>query len=107
MIRHCVFIHFRTEVSTSQRDALFDQIVALQSRLKGMVAVQLGKNVSPEAGMDKGFADGFMIDFSSSEHRDAYLIDAEHQAIGARLVESALGGAAGILVFDMEIPDQI
>lgn len=94
-------------MSTRQRDALFEQIVALQSRLKGMVAVQLGKNVSPEVGMDKGFADGFMIDFSSSEDRDAYLIDAEHQAIGARLVESALGGAAGILVYDMEIPDRI
>ncbi len=105
MIRHCVFIHFRSEVSKSQRDALFDQIVALQARLEGMAAVQLGKNVSPEVGMDKGFADGFMIDFNSREDRDAYLIDAEHQAIGARLVESAVGGAAGILVYDMEIPD--
>lgn len=106
MIRHCVFIHFKNEVSTSQRDALFAQLVALQSRLKGMLAVQLGKNVSPETGMDKGFADGFMIDFNSVEDRDAYLIDAEHQAIGAQLVESAVGGAAGILVYDMEIPNE-
>lgn len=103
MIRHCVFVQFKSEVSSAQRKALFGQIESLQSRLAGLLVVHIGQNVSPETGMDKGFSDGFMIDFKTAHDRDAYLLDAEHQAIGAQLVDSAVGGAAGILVYDMEV----
>ena len=102
MIRHCVFIRFKSSVTAEQRDALFDDIAALQSHLTGIVAVHLSHNVSPETGMDKGYADGFMIDFTGAEARDAYLKDDAHQRAGARLVEAAQGGVAGILVYDME-----
>ena len=32
--------------------------------------------MSPEVGMDQGFADGFIIDFIDSMDRDDYLADA-------------------------------
>ncbi|MGQ7847128.1 Dabb family protein [Granulosicoccus sp. 3-233] len=107
MIRHCVFIRFNEEASVEHRQALFSQLAALQSRLNGISAFHAGINVSPETGMDHGFADGFMIDFDTAEDRDAYLADEEHQAIGAQLVQSAEGGTAGILVFDMDIADGV
>ncbi|ASJ73817.1 Dabb family protein [Granulosicoccus antarcticus] len=103
MIRHCVFIQFRSSVTAEQRDELFAEISALQLHLTGILAVHIGANVSPETGMDKGFADGFMVDFAGAEARDAYLVDAAHQRAGARLVEAAEGGAAGILVYDLEM----
>lgn len=53
--------------------------------------------------MDKGYADGFMVDFTSIEARDAYFVDEEHKSVGARLVEAVAGGVAGILVYDLEI----
>ena len=103
MIRHCVFIQFKSEVTQVHRSELFAEIAALQSRLPGISAVHLGCNVSPEVGMDKGFSDGFMVDFVDAEARDVYLEDSEHKRAGAKLVESADGGIAGILVYDMEV----
>ena len=102
MIRHCVFIHFKSSVTAEQRDVLFNEIAALQSRLAGILDVHTGRNISPETGMDKGYADGFMVDFTGADARNAYLSDEEHQRTGAKLVEAAEGGVAGILVYDLE-----
>lgn len=104
MIRHCVFVRFRPEVERSERDAILAGIVALKRRLGGIQAVHVGANVSPEEGMDKGFSEGFIVDFRDVAARDAYLADPAHQAAGARLVAAADGGITGILVYDLEIP---
>ena len=102
MIRHCVFIRFRPEISRARRDELFAEIDALKHVLSGISAVHIGANVSPENGMDKGFSDGFIVDFDNAEARDAYLVDPGHQKTGARLVAAAMGGVEGILVYDLE-----
>lgn len=102
MIRHCVFIRFRADISRARRDELFAQIDALKHGLAGIAAVHLGANVSPETGMDKGYADGFMVDFDNAESRDAYLADPGHQKVGAQLVAAAVGGIDGILVYDLD-----
>lgn len=105
MIRHCVFIRFKAGTAPAHRDELFGEIAALKGRIAGLEAVHIGKNVSPETGMDKGYADGFIVDFADAAARDAYLVDAEHQKTGARLVAAAEGGIAGILVYDIEIAE--
>jgi hypothetical protein len=105
MIRHCVFIRFKPTISTAYKSELFNEIDALKDRLPGMVAVHVGTNVSPEEGMDKGFSDGFIVDFADSFSRDAYLEDPGHGETGARLVAAAEGGVAGILVYDLETGD--
>ncbi|WP_417426184.1 Dabb family protein [Hoeflea sp.] len=102
MISHCVFIRFRPEISRARRDALFAEIDALRHTLIGIVAVYTGVNVSPEIGMDKGFAEGFIVDFDNAGSRDAYLMDPGHQKTGARLVAAAVGGGNGILVYDLD-----
>ncbi len=106
MIRHCVFIHFKPTISAAYRAELFNEIDALKDRLPGMLAVHIGVNVSPEAGMDKGFSDGFIVDFADSFSRDAYLENKEHKETGARLVAAAEGGVKGILVYDLETGDR-
>jgi hypothetical protein len=106
MIRHCVFIHFKPTISPAYKAELFNEINALKPRLPGMLAVHIGVNVSPETGMDKGFSDGFMVDFDDSFARDAYLEDAGHKETGARLVAAAQGGIQGILVYDLETEDR-
>ena len=47
--------------------------------------------------------DMFWIDFADRAARDAYLADAEHQAIGAEIVARLDGGAEGVFVCDLEI----
>ncbi|MFK7890781.1 MAG: Dabb family protein [Granulosicoccus sp.] len=103
MIRHCVFIRFKPEVSRERIEELFSEIDAIKHHLDGVLAVHVGTNVSPEEGMDKGYSDGFIVDFSHPQARDNYLEDAEHQAVGAKLVEAAVDGIEGILVYDLEI----
>ncbi len=103
MIRHCVFIRFRDDVTDADRADLLQDVACLQAHLPGITAVHLGANVSPEIGMDKGFSDGFIVDFDSSDARDRYLADEDHKAVGARLVAAAQGGTDGILVYDLEV----
>ena len=103
MIRHCVFIRFRDGVPTSDRQACYDDLAILCAKLPGALSFRSGVNVSPEVGMDKGFTEGFLIDFADAAARDAYLIHPEHQAIGGRIVSSAIGGPDGVFVFDLEV----
>lgn len=103
MIRHCVFIRFRREIPAGERQAMLAEIAALKGRLPGLLAVHIGANVSPEAGMDKGYGEGFIVDFRDAAARDAYLADPGHQATGRKLVAAAQGGIEGILVYDLDI----
>lgn len=104
MIRHCVFIRFRPEISADDKAAIFAEIAALKSRLPGLMTTYAGANASPEVGMDKGYAEGFIVDFADAAARDAYLDDHEHQKTGAKIVAAAQGGIDGIFVYDLEIP---
>ena len=101
MIRHCVFVRFRAEVEAQERAAVFAAIGALEAHIPGLLAVHAGANASPE-GLDKGFGEGFIVDFADRQARDRYLADPEHAKAGARLVAAAEGGLDGILVFDLE-----
>ena len=103
MIRHCVFIRFRTEVSQAEKDGIWADIHALKAEVPGYLAAYVGSNVSPETGMDKGFSEGFVIDFADSAARDAYLVHPDHEKAGGRIVAAADGGVAGILVYDIEV----
>jgi hypothetical protein len=55
--------------------------------------------------MDKGFSDGFIVDFADGFARDVYLDDPEHRRTGADRVKAAEGGLAGILVYDLKIEE--
>jgi len=102
MIRHCVWIKFRADVDAAERAAIYADLEALVGRIDGLERASFGANVSPE-GLGQGFADGFMMDFADATARDAYLVDPDHKAAGARLAAAAEGGVAGILVFDMDV----
>ncbi|MDK1387425.1 Dabb family protein [Sinorhizobium sp. 8-89] len=105
MIRHCVFIRFRPAVTNAEKTALFDEIAALKDCLPGLLAVHIGANVSPELGMDKGYGEGFIVDFADAAARDTYLDDPEHRKTGGKIVAAAEGGVQGVFVYDLEIPD--
>lgn len=103
MIRHCVFIKFSSDISDTEKQSLYGELKALGAILPGIVKFDAMANSSPEIGMDKGYSDGFIIDFDTAKSRDIYLDAPEHKAVGAKLVAASQGGADGILVYDMEI----
>ncbi|MFK8025805.1 MAG: Dabb family protein [Ilumatobacter sp.] len=103
MVRHCVFIRFRADVSDAEINGLLDAIVDLRCHLAGILDVHVAPNSSPEVGMDRGYAHGFIVDFETAADRDRYLADDRHRAVGAELVRAAAGGTDGIFVYDLEI----
>ncbi|KKC39630.1 stress responsive protein [Devosia epidermidihirudinis] len=104
MIRHCVFLKFRDDVATEEREAIYAGLNALVGQIDGLLRADFGPNVSPE-GLGQGFKDGFIMDLADAAARDRYLVDPAHQAAGARLVAALEGGVAGLLVFDLDVAD--
>ena len=102
MIRHCVFVKFRSGVSADERAEIYAGLNALVGQIDGLLSAQFGANVSPE-GLSQGYNDGFIMDLADEDARDRYLADPAHKAAGARLVAALEGGIAGLLVFDLNI----
>ena len=102
MIRHCVFVKFRSDVSADGRADIYAGLNALVGQIDGLLSADFGPNISPE-GQNKGFNDGFIMDLADEAARDRYLTDPAHQAAGSRLVAALEGGVDGLIVFDMKI----
>jgi hypothetical protein len=102
MIRHCVFVRFRPEISADERAEIYAGLNALVGQIDGLLTANFGANVSPE-GLAQGFNDGFIMDLANQAARDRYLTDPAHQAAGSKLVAALQGGRDGLIVFDMEI----
>jgi len=102
MIRHCVFVKFRAEITPEQRAEIYAGLNALVGKIEGLMSADFGPNISPE-GQSKGFNDGFIMDLADDAARDRYLVDPAHKAAGAKLVAALEGGVAGLMVFDLKI----
>lgn len=103
MIRHFVALRFKAETSQSAKLALYEDLARLDARIDGIVDFQFRENVSVEDHVVRGFRDLFWFDFRDVAVRDAYLVDKDHQAIGARLVAACEGGVDGVFVMDIEL----
>lgn len=100
MILHCVFLRFKSAVTTSEKQSIFEAIAALKGVVPGILDVKYGQNVSSE-GLNGGFLDGFIVTLESVDARDEYLSHPQYVEVGDRLIGLTDGGAAGVLVFDM------
>lgn len=100
MIRHIVLVRLDPATPEKERQAIFDDLAGLASVVAGMRDFKAAENSSPE-GLNRGYTHAFTIDFDTAAARDAYLVHTDHQAAGARLVRSAVGGVDGILVLDI------
>ncbi len=103
MIRHLVHLRFRADVDSAQKQALYDRLAGLASRIDGISAFQHRANISVETPLVRGFLDMFWFDFSDAGVRDVYLVDEEHQKIGADIVACLEGGADGVFVCDIAL----
>ena len=107
MIRHCVLVRRRDDVPSGSWARTMADLGALVEALPGALSIAWGPNVSPEAGMDQGFSEGFVVDFADAAARDAYLVHPDHVRIGERIVAAADQGTAGVLVFDLEVDGDV
>ena len=102
MILHCVFVNFRSDGDPAEQQAVLTGLGELQPLIDGFEAYQHGPNRDFE---DKtpDHRDGFICTFRDAEALQSYADNEAHKALGARLVAQCVGGADGILVYDLEV----
>jgi Stress responsive A/B Barrel Domain len=104
MIRHIVLVKFKDTISADTIASIFLDLAAIKQKLKGVLSITSGKSESPEK-IERGYLHGFIIDFVDWQALQNYQDHPDHRAVGAMLVESAVGGLDGILVFDLPVED--
>ncbi len=103
MIRHIVSLRFRAGTAQAVKDALYADLKALGNHIDGILDFRTFRNVSVETPLVRGFEDVFWFDFRDAAVRDAYLVDPQHQAVGARIVAELEGGPEGVYVCDLDL----
>jgi hypothetical protein len=103
MIRHIVLIKFKPDVSDDLIGELFAELRQIRDQVGGILDITSGRSESPEK-IERGYMHGFVVDFEDWDALDAYQTHPDHKALGARLVENAIGGIDGILVLDIPVP---
>lgn len=103
MIRHIVALRFRADTPQETKLGLYRDLASLAGHIEGIVDFRHFENVSVETPVVRGFNDLFWFDFRDLAVRDAYLEDAAHQAIGARIVAELEGGIDGVFVADVAL----
>ncbi|MBM1222354.1 Dabb family protein [Ponticoccus sp. SC2-23] len=102
MIRHIVLTRFAPDVSEDEIREIYTGLAALVERLPGARDFKGGRSSSSEQ-IERGYHHGFVIDFDDWPDLQTYAENPEHKALGARLVENAIGGVDGLLVLDIEV----
>ncbi|MBY6136700.1 Dabb family protein [Nocardioides marinus] len=100
MIRHIVLIRFREDITAAEVADIFAELHQIEAQIPGLVSITSGRSESPEK-IERGYMHGFIADFTDWAALEAYQVHPAHKKLGARLVENAIGGLDGILVFDL------
>jgi hypothetical protein len=103
MIRHIVALKFKPGVTAAKKAELYAALKGLDAHIDGILDFRSFTNVSIETPVVRGFNDLFWFDFRDAAVRDAYVVDPEHQKVGARIVAETEGGPDGVYVFDVEL----
>lgn len=102
MLKHCVFVNFKSEHTQAERDAVLAGFATVANHVPGMLDYCFGPNHDYE-NKSAAYKDGFIVTFADRETHLAYENHPLHQELGAKMVGMCEGGHDGIIVFDMEV----
>jgi len=98
MLNRMLLFKLKPGTSKEQVESLRKNLTGLKNEIPGIISVSGGANTSPE-GKEKGFTEGFVIEFSDSKSRDEYIPHPAHK----RVVENHIIPIIDdVLVFDYE-----
>ena len=89
-VRHVVVFRYKPDATPEKIQQVTDAIMALKTKIPGILAMEHGVNNSPEK-LNQGFTHVFLITFANAAARDTYLPHPAHKAFGTLL------GSLGIL----------
>jgi hypothetical protein len=97
-VKHIALIKFKDGTAQEQIEKLFDEVMDMTESIPGIEDYVSGENSSPE-GLNQGFTHAFIMTFTDTAARDAYLPHAEHERIKGLL----LPNVDSVVVFDFEV----
>ena len=80
MIRHVLFVRFRSDASASSIEQVQTAFKEISSKIEGITGVEWGLNNSPE-NLNKGYTHCIMMTFIDENARDHYLPHPEHNIL--------------------------
>ena len=101
MIKHCVFLNFKSEISESEQFDIFEGLSNLKNQVEGLNDFEYGNNLDFEQ-KSADFNSGFIASFENRQALLEYNEHPEHALLGSKLVSMCKGGHQGIIVFDIE-----
>ena len=101
MIKHCVFLNFKSEISQSEQSDVFEGLSILKNQVEGLNDLEYGNNLDFEQ-KSADFNSGFIASFENRQALLEYNEHPEHALLGSKLVSMCKGGHQGIIVFDIE-----
>ena len=102
MIRHIVLTKFQPGTPEDKIAGIYQGLADLTETLPGALGFKGGRSESPEQ-IERGYMHGFTVDFDDWNALQTYADNPDHKALGAQLVENAVGGIDGILVLDINV----
>ena len=102
MVRHIVLTKFKPGTPEDKIAAIYAGLAKVTEAMPGATGFAGGRSESPEQ-IERGYMHGFTVDFDDWEALQTYADNPEHKALGAQLVENAVGGIDGILVLDLDV----
>jgi len=101
MIKHCVFLNFKSEISESEQFDVFEGLSNLKNQVEGLNDFEYGNNLDFEQ-KSADYNSGFIASFENRQALLEYNEHPEHVLLGAKLVSMCKDGHQGIIVFDIE-----
>ena len=101
MLKHCVFLNFKTEISESEQFDIFEGLSMLKDQIEGWVEFEYGNNLDFEH-KSADYNSGFIASFENRQALLEYNEHPEHALLGSKLVSMCKGGHQGIIVFDIQ-----
>lgn len=100
MLVHCVFLNFSDNFSLKERLSVLQKLGELVEEVEGMLEFRFGPNLDFE-NKTPLHREGFVVTFRDREAHLRYEQHPKHVELGKQLVEMCVGGANGILVYDI------
>ena len=102
MILHCVFCHFRDDISEADKTAALKALEAFSLTLDGVESFKFGPNKDFEK-KSQDYDQGFVIGFANEDALHHYAEHPTHKKLGSKLAQLCQGGGDGIIVFDLDV----
>lgn len=101
MLKHCVFVQFKSEYTSAQRLAALEAFKVVGEDVEGMLDFAHGPNRDFE-NKSPAYGEGFIITFRDRAAHLEYERHPTHVRLGQDLVAMCEGGYDGIMVYDLD-----